>query len=165
MKLNETFIAELKHESAQTKKILERVPDELFNYKPHDKSMTMKALATHLAEIPTWIDATVTSDEIDFGKFEYKPPVINNNLELMELFEKSLNNGIEGLKKSDDSNLAGTWRGKNNGKVVFAMPRSQVIRGMVLSHIIHHRAQLGLYLRLNNIPLPPVYGPTADENP
>ena len=165
MKLNESFIAELKHESAQTKKVLERVPDELFDYKPHEKSMTMKALATHLAEIPTWAEATVSSDEIDFGKFEYKPPVINNNAELMQLFEKSLNTGIEGLKKADDANLAGVWTGKNNGTVVFAMPRAQVIRGMILSHLIHHRAQLGMYLRLNNIPLPPVYGPTADETP
>jgi uncharacterized damage-inducible protein DinB len=164
MKLNEAFIAELKHESAQTKKILERVPDTLFDYKPHEKSMTMKALATHLAEIPAWIEPTISGDEIDFGKFEYNPPVINNNAELMKLFEDSLRIGIEGLKKADDANLAGIWTGKNNDVVVFSMPRAQVIRGMMLSHIIHHRAQLGMYLRLNNIPLPPVYGPTADEN-
>jgi uncharacterized damage-inducible protein DinB len=165
MKLNQAFIAELKHESAQTKKLLERVPDTLFDYKPHEKSMTMKALATHLAEIPSWIEPTISGDEIDFGKMEYKPPVINNNAELMKLFEESLKTGIAGLEKADDANLAGIWTAKNNDVVVFAMPRAQVIRGMMLSHIIHHRAQLGIYLRLNDIPLPPVYGPTADEKP
>lgn len=163
MGLNEALIAELQNESASTKKILERVPETLFNYKPHEKSMTMIGLATHLAEIPGWIEPTILNEELDFGAMDYKPPIINNQAELMELFEKSLQTGIEGLKKADDSNLTSLWTGKNNGVVIFSLPRTQVLRSFILNHIIHHRAQLGVFLRLNNISLPMIYGPTADE--
>jgi len=163
MSKNQSLIAELQHEAVSTRKSLERVKDDSFNFKPHEKSMTMIKLATHLAEISGWVEPTINLDEIDFAKMDYTPPVITNNKELLELFDKSLAAGLKALESASDENLMATWTAKNNGEVAFAMARIQVIRGMIIKHLVHHRAQLGIYLRMTDAPVPATYGPTADE--
>lgn len=164
MEKNKSLIAELQFEAESTRKSLERIKEDTYSFQPHPKSMTLIKLASHLAEIPGWIEPTINLEEIDFGKMDYKPPVINNNAELLALFEKSLASGIKALESANDENLMATWTAKNNGEVVFAMQRIQVIRGMMLKHIVHHRAQLGVFLRMTEVPVPQTYGPTADEH-
>lgn len=161
--INKSLIAELQYEADVTKKLLERVPEAKFDYKPHDKSMTLNALAIHLAEIPAWIGPTVESDGMDFGTMEYKPPVVNTTAELLKLLDDSVKSGVEALNKADDATLTGIWTAKNKGVVIFEMPRIQVIRGMIFNHLYHHRGQLTVYLRMLDVALPQVYGPTADE--
>jgi uncharacterized damage-inducible protein DinB len=163
MPINQSLIAELQHEGANTRKLLERVKEDTYSYQPHVKSTTLIRLASHVAEIPKWLEPTIQLSEMDFAKMDYTPPVIKNNKELLELFDKSLANGVEVLKNASDENLMETWTAKNNGAVVFAMPRVQVVRSMIMNHLVHHRAQLGVYLRMNDVPLPQIYGPTADE--
>jgi len=164
MSLNQPLIAELQHEAISTRKSLERVKESIYDFQPHAKSMTLIKLSTHLAEIPSWLEPTIQFNEMDFAKMDYKPPVITNNKDLLDLFDNSLSMGVEALKKADDANLMATWTAKNNDVLVFAMPRIQVIRAMILNHIVHHRAQLGVFLRMNDIPLPSIYGPSADEH-
>ncbi len=163
MSLNQSLIAELQYEAAGTRKSLERVKEDTYNYQPHAKSMTLIRLAAHLAEIPGYAEPTINLSEIDFGKMDYKSPVVTNNKELLELFEKSLESANNILKKADDEILMAPWTAKNNDVLIFTMPRIQVIRSMILNHIIHHRAQLGVYLRMNDVALPSIYGPSADE--
>jgi uncharacterized damage-inducible protein DinB len=162
MSKNQSLIAELQHEAIGTRKSLERIKEDTYNYQPHEKSMTMIKLATHLAEIPGWIEPTINLNEIDFAKLDYKPPVVTNNKELLELFDKSLATGLAALESASDANLMATWTAKNIGVVAFSMQRIQVIRGMMIKHIVHHRAQLGVYLRMTDVPVPATFGPTAD---
>jgi uncharacterized damage-inducible protein DinB len=164
MPINQSLISELQHEALGTRKLLERVKEDTYGYQPHAKSTTLIRLATHIAEIPGWLEPTIQLGEMDFAKMDYKPPVIQNNKDLLDLFDNSLKIGVEALKKADDSNLMETWTAKNNGAVVFAMPRVQVVRSMIMNHLVHHRAQLGVYLRMTDVPLPSIYGPTADEH-
>jgi uncharacterized damage-inducible protein DinB len=164
MPINQSLIAELQHEGLGTRKLLERVKEDTYSYQPHEKSMTLLKLASHVAEIPSWLEPTVQLGEMDFAKMDYKPPVVQNNKDLLDLFDNSLKIGVEALKKADDANLMETWTAKNNGAVVFAMPRVQVVRSMIMNHLVHHRAQLGVYLRMTDVPLPSIYGPTADEH-
>jgi len=163
MALNQALIAELQYEAASTRKLLERVPENHFDFKPHPKSMVMDYLSIHIAEIPTWLEPTINADEIDFGTMDYKPPTAKNNAELLKIFDESLKIGVAALEKADDANLMHNWAGKNKGVVVFEMPRIQVIRSMIFNHLYHHRGQLTVYLRLLDVPLPGIYGPTADE--
>ena len=163
MSKNQSLIAELQHEAVSTRKSLERVKEGTYDFKPHEKSMTLIRLAGHLAEIPGWIEPTVNLNGMDFAKMDYKPPVITNNAELLALFDKSIAEGLKALESASDDNLMATWTAKNNGEVAFAMARIQVIRGMIIKHLVHHRAQLGIYLRMTDVPVPATYGPTADE--
>jgi len=164
MKLNEPIIAEMEHESAATRKALERVPADKFSWKPHEKSMTLGELASHVAEISTWTGATINKDELDFSKEEYKPYVPKTTAELVEFYDKNQAEALKTLKENaTDENLMGMWSLKKGETTYMTMPRVAVMRGFVLSHLIHHRAQLGVYLRLLDIPLPSTYGPSADE--
>ena len=163
MALNEPLLAELQHEAALTRKMLERVPDGAFDYKPHEKSMSMGHLASHIAEIPIWLMTTVDEDGIDFAKGDYKTKEASSNADLLQIYDDALAKGIDSLKNADDERLLGNWYMKNDGELLMDMPRLQVIRGFVLNHMIHHRAQLGVYLRMNDIPVPSTYGPSADE--
>ena len=164
MALNEPIIAEMEHESAATRKALERVPEDKFSWKPHEKSMTLGALASHVAEIATWTGPTINQDELDFAKAEYKPFVPKTTAELVEFYDKNQAEALKILKENaTDENLMGMWSLKNGETTYMTMPRIGVMRGFVLSHLIHHRAQLGVYLRMLDIPLPSTYGPSADE--
>jgi len=157
------LIAELENEGKTTRTILERIPPEKFDWKPHDKSMTMSRLATHVAEMHSWTVSTVKDAEIDFAKFDYKPFEPKTTEDLVGLFDKSYNEAIEALKGASDEIWSEPWSLKNGETTYFTMPKIAVIRTMVLNHIVHHRGQLSVYLRLNDISVPPIYGPSADE--
>lgn len=162
MNLGQILAQELQYEAQSTRKMLERVPDR-FAWQPHDKSMPLGRLATHVAELPQWTRSIVTQDELDFAKSDYKPVTLGSAAELVETFDKSIADSIELLQNASDADLMRSWQLRNGEKILFEMPKAAVLRSMVLSHLIHHRGQLSVYLRLNDVPLPSVYGPTADE--
>ena len=163
MKLNEPLIAELQHEAATTRKMLERVPQESLSWQPHEKSMTLGRLASHIARLPGIFIAKLNQDEVD--RSEIKPLPADNATAILETFDQNIASSLELLKTESEERLLGVWRYRDGEKVVFEMPRVAVIRLIALNHLIHHRGQLSVYLRLLNIPLPSVYGPTADESP
>jgi len=158
----EFFKQQFIEEGATTRKMLARVPNDKFDYKPHEKSMVMKSLVTHIADLPGWIHLTLTTDELDFQK-AYEQPEINSNKELMDYFEKRYNDGLSALVAENEKLLDKPWILRNGETIYATNPKIDVIK-MSLSQQIHHRAQLGVYLRLLNIPIPGSYGPSADEN-
>jgi len=158
----EFFLEQLEQEAVTTRKMLSRVPLDKFGWKPHEKSMEIKRLVTHIAELPTWIPMVLNTDELDFAKNEYKPAPINNTDELVHYFEECLMEGKEALKNGKEADLGKSWTLRNGEQVYNTSPKRDVLR-MSLSQIIHHRAQLGVYLRLLNIPIPGSYGPSADD--
>lgn len=163
MSISAPLIAEMKQEGEITRKVLERVPESAWEWKPHEKSMTMLRLATHVAEMFGWTKETLEKPELDFAAMDYKPFAPGSSKELLEFFDKHLAESIESLKKTSDEAFMQNWKLRNGEQIYFDMPRIQVVRGMVLNHIIHHRGQLSVYLRLQNVPVPAMYGPSADE--
>lgn len=158
----EFFKKQFIEEGDTTRKMLSRVPDDKLDYKPHEKSMVMKSLVTHIADVPGWIQMTFTTDELDFAK-PYDQPDITNNEQLMAFFEKRYNDGLATLVPENEAQLDKPWSLRNGEKIYSTDPKIDIIR-MSLSQQIHHRAQLGVYLRLLDIPIPGSYGPSADEN-
>jgi len=166
MALNEALLLEFDKEMAGTRKTLERVPDDKFDWKPHTKSMTMRQLVVHLALFPSWMTETMAKTSFDYapvGAPPYQPPAINSRKDLLETFDRDVAKAREGVKAASDAQLLETWSLLAGGKTIFSMPRVAVLRSMVMNHMIHHRAQLGVYLRLNDLPVPALYGPSADE--
>ena len=164
MALKETFIAEMQHEAANTRKMLERVPVEHFDFKPHEKSMTLKRLASHVAELPEWTGYTLKYPELDFATVKYVPKDIRTKEDLLALHDESVRGAIADLKGSSNAQMKEIWVLRHGAHVILSMPKSDVIRSSVLNHIVHHRAQLGVYLRLLGVPIPGMYGPSADES-
>lgn len=162
MQMIPMFLKEMQAEAITTRKMLERVPADKFDWKPHEKSMTMKQLTTHIAELPAWPAMAVTTDELDFGKMEYKPTPVSITEDLLALHEKNLAEGKAALEKAKEEDLLPNWILRTGDAIHSVTPRHEVIR-MALNQITHHRAQLGVYLRLLNIPIPGSYGPSADE--
>jgi uncharacterized damage-inducible protein DinB len=166
MSLSQSLLPEFDQEMASTRKTLERVPDEKFSWKPHEKSGSMGWLAGHLANIAEWAVVTITKDGFDMnpgGKGFQPPPEPKTRKELLELFDKNVVAARAALAGANDADLGKNWSFLNNGVSVFSMPRMACLRTWVMNHMIHHRAQLGVYLRLNNIAVPAIYGPSADE--
>jgi uncharacterized damage-inducible protein DinB len=157
------LIAELENEAKTTRAVLERVPADKFDWKPHEKSMPMGRLATHVAEMHGWTNPTVEQPELDFAKMDYKPFEPKTTADLVEHFETVYAGAIESLKNASDEIWHEPWSLRNGETIYFTMPRIAVMRSMVLNHIVHHRGQLSVYLRLNDIPVPAMYGPSADE--
>ncbi len=158
----EFFKQQFIEEGATTRKMLSRVPEDKGDYKPHEKSMSMKQLTEHLADLPAWISLVIKTDELDFEK-PYDHPRVSNTQELLAAFEKSYNDGLAALTPDSEALLDKPWTLRSGAKIFSTDPKIAVIR-MALSQQIHHRAQLGVYLRLLNIPIPGSYGPSADEN-
>jgi uncharacterized damage-inducible protein DinB len=156
------FRKELDRESATTRKMLERIPDDRYDWKPHEKSMTIRQLSSHIAELPTWITMALTTDELDFATMPYDPPKVDSTKELMELFEKSVENGYSELKEENEIKMDEPWTLRNAEEIYSTEPKADVIR-MALNQVTHHRAQLGVFLRLLDVPIPGSYGPSADE--
>ena len=157
------LIGELQMEAAATRKCLERIPPEKFDYKPHEKSMSMVKLAAHVAEMVEWAKDTVETTGIDFATIDYKPFEPRTTAELVEYLDKNVAAAIEALQHTSDEAMMEDWTLRNGEEVYFTMPRIQCLRGMVFNHIVHHRGQLSVYLRMNDIPVPALYGPSADE--
>ncbi len=158
----EFFKKQFTEEGATTRNMLSRIPDDKFDYKPHPKSMDIKRLATHIADLPGWIHMTFTTNGIDFAE-PYEIPEINNTAELLAFFEKRYNEGLSTLIPENEKLLDKPWMLRNGAKIYSSDPKIDIIR-MALSQQIHHRAQLGVFLRLLDIPIPGSYGPSADEN-
>lgn len=162
MTLIEFFKQQFIEEGETTRKMLSRVPEDRWDYAPHPKSMKMKALTMHIADLPGWIHMTFTTDFLDFAQ-PYEQPPINNTLDLMAYFEKRYAEGLSTLVPENEALLDKPWTLRNGETVYLQQPKIEVIR-MSLSQQIHHRAQLGVYLRLLDIPIPGSYGPSADES-
>lgn len=162
MQIIPLLLKELDQEAQTTRKMLQRVPADKFDWQPHQKSMPMKILAVHIAELPSWITMGLTSEELDFEKIPYQPTPVNDNAELLDLFERSLADGKASLSAAKEEDLLPTWTLRNGSQVLAVMTKYEVIRH-AYAQTIHHRAQLGVYLRLLNIPIPGSYGPSADE--
>lgn len=164
MALKDAFIGELKHESSMTKKILEKVPLDKKDWKPHEKSMSLGRLATHVAETAHWASDIIHIDDFDFMKdYAFKERVAASQQELMQVFQDNLDKAIADLQTMDDAAFDKTWTVRRGEQVMFQTPKKVAIRGWALSHMIHHRGQLSVYLRLLNVPVPGMYGPSADE--
>lgn len=162
MNLVQLLLNEMDQEAQITRKMLERVPNDKWDWKPHEKSMSMKSLTVHIAELPGWVSMGLSTSELDFEKMDYKPTEANSNSELLQLFEKSLESGRASLRNAKEEDLLPTWTMRSGEKIHAVMTKYEVIRHS-FSQTIHHRAQLGVYLRLLNIPIPGTYGPSADE--
>ncbi|MEO8210203.1 MAG: DinB family protein [bacterium] len=163
MPLNESLLAELRQEAANTRKMLERVPEKSFSWKPHDKSMTLGSITQHIAEIPHWVSVSIEQDELDFARSDYKPRIATTTDDLLKTFDENIEKAMECLKNASDEKLLENWTMRNGEQVYFTMPKIAVVRLFVMSHTVHHRGQLSVYLRLLDVPLPSIYGPTADE--
>jgi uncharacterized damage-inducible protein DinB len=160
------FLPEFDEETRNTRRMLERVPDEKLSWKPHPKSGTMGWLATHVAELPGWTVETFTRDSLDIappGPAPTPPRPADSTQELLDRFDAKVQAARAALAGATDDDLQKPWTLLSGGKPVFTMPRGTVFRSFVMSHMIHHRAHLGLYLRLNDVAVPGVYGPSADE--
>lgn len=158
----QAFLQELNQEAVATRKMLQAVPFDKADWKPHDKSMTLGRLATHVAEIPSWFGITLLQDVLDFAAGDYKPFVAKDTADLIALLDKNLKNAEEVLNTFPDDKMSDNWTMRAGETVFFSLPKQQVVRTWCLNHWYHHRAQLGVYLRLLNVPLPGTYGPSAD---
>jgi uncharacterized damage-inducible protein DinB len=157
---------ELQHSAISARKVLERIPEDKFDWTPHEKSMNFRKLASHVAESLSWAKYTLDTSEMDVAPPDgpaYEPYVAGSSKELLESFDKNLAEALEALNGVSDATLMETWTMKKAGEVMFSMPKLVVMRGFILDHLVHHRAQLGLYLRLNNLSVPSMLGPSADE--
>jgi uncharacterized damage-inducible protein DinB len=163
MKIIEMLLKEMDQEAKTTRKMLERIPEDKYNWQPHPKSMTMVRLATHIAELPGWVKMAFTTDELNFAANDYKPTVVNNNAEVLALFEKSLAEGRSALETGTEEQMEKNWVMRNGDQIYASMTKAELIR-TAFCQTVHHRAQLGVFLRLLDIPIPGSYGPSADDN-
>jgi uncharacterized damage-inducible protein DinB len=163
MTMSEMLLPEFDQEMANTRKTLERIPEDKFDWAPHQKSMTLGRLAGHVAELPTYATTTIQTDSLDLSTGEFKPLVAASRRQVLEAFDKNAAAARAAIAGTSDDHLSKTWSLIYQGKPIFSMPRAAVLRSMVMNHLIHHRAQLGVYLRLNDVPVPSLYGPSADE--
>ena len=163
MSIAKQLIAELKDEASKTKKMLSSVPFDKADWKPHEKSMVLKKLATHIAENLRWAWYIVESDFVDFANRPFGPSIVNSQEELLNLFDEHYNKAIAALENCSDEELEKIWTVKS-GETIFMQPKKKVaIRSWAISHTIHHRGQLSVYLRLLDVPVPGMYGQSADE--
>lgn len=153
---------EMEQEAITTRKMLERIPPDKLGWKPHEKSMTMQNLAVHIAELPTWVSMAFNTSELDFATMNYKPTEVHNTKDIVQLFEKSLTSGLQALSNAKEEDLLPNWTMRTGDKVHAVMTKYEVVRH-AFAQTTHHRAQLGVYLRLLDIPIPGSYGPSADE--
>src|SRR6266487_1916269 len=154
------YLKELEAETTATRKCLERIPESLFDFKPHEKSMTMGYLALLVAEIPKWITYMIEKSEIDFATFEHFKP--KNTSELVSHFDENLQGAKNALQQVSNDALSELFFLKNRGQILFSSPKKGNV-GSSINHLVHHRGQLTVYMRLNDIPVPSIYGPSADD--
>jgi uncharacterized damage-inducible protein DinB len=166
MTIGQMLLGEFDQEMQNTRKTLERVPDDKWDWKPHDKSGTVGWLAGHIATMPGWTAVTLTTDQLDYAPVDgpaYQPPKTDNRAELLAVFDKNVAEARAALSTVSDQEMMKPWKLLAGGKEIFTMPRVACLRGMIFNHVIHHRAQLTVYYRLLGISVPALYGPSADE--
>ena len=162
MALVDMLLPEFDHEMATTRRLLERVPDDRLSWTPHAKSFTLGQLAQHVATIPMWGTMTLTSNELDLAGGFTNPPA-ESRAALVKLFDDNAAKARSELTGKTDAELMAPWTLKRGADTIFSMPKASVWRSFVMNHLVHHRAQLSVYLRMQDVPLPAMYGPTADE--
>jgi uncharacterized damage-inducible protein DinB len=163
MALKDGLLAEYDHEIATTRKLLERLPDNKLTWKPHEKSMSLGGLATHLGNIPNWGARILNESFFDLGDAPPNVDARTSRADILSLFDDSTKRTRAAMDKTDPEYVS-AWSLKRGGQEMFSMPRLAAFRTFVLYHLVHHRGQLSVYLRLNDIPVPAIYGPTADES-
>lgn len=162
----ETILPEFDQEMASTRRVLERLPEDKLEWQAHPKSHTIGWNANHIADLPSWATMTVKADSFDFnppGGTRFQLPTLTGRQELLDLFDRNVAEARAALAAVTDDDIASPWSLFNGGETLFTMPRAAVIRTFVMNHIIHHRAILCVYLRLNDVPVPGMYGPSGDE--
>lgn len=163
MKPNDPLMEEFEHEARTTRRHLERLPDDKLDWRPHEKSFMAGALAAHMVESISWGDSIFSSDEVNFDPTTYKPYIAGSVADLLKSFDDAVARCRQAMADAADESLAHTWHLKVMGKVQFERPKTAAFRDFTLSHVIHHRGQFSVYLRLLNVPVPGSYGPSADE--
>jgi uncharacterized damage-inducible protein DinB len=162
MSIAQSFLGEFDYEMANTRKVLDRVPDDQFTFKPHEKSGELGWLAAHVANLPSWASLAINGDNFDLASGG-RTKAATTRAELLETFDRNVVSAREAIAGASDERLMGPWSLLREGKTLFTIPRAGVIRTWSMNHLIHHRAQLTVYLRLLGVPVPGLYGPTADE--
>ncbi len=162
MPFSETLLPEFDEEMKNTRKLLALVPDGKFDYQPHPKSMTMGRLATHVAELPGWTTYTLDQEVLELQP-DFKPEFATSQAELLKKFDDNAAAARARIQAATDEDWKKIWTFKYAGKTIMASPRSGVMRTTIMNHLVHHRAQLGVYLRMNDVEFPGMYGPSADE--
>ena len=163
MPIVDALIPEFDHEMTTTRKVLERVPEHKFDWKPHGKSMTLGELATHVANIVWWGEVTLDKPEFN-AEGQPRAEAVGTRTELLEKFDRNVKTTRASLAAKSDGELMAPWSLRNGKQTFFTMPKAVVWRSFVMNHLVHHRAQLSVYLRMNDVPLPAMYGPSADES-
>ena len=161
MKMTDLFLAELEREAAVTRRVVERVPDGRYDWKPHEKSMKLGYLAELVARLPSWPVFMIKQDELELTSYKQEP--LRTSIELVQALDRGVAEAREALANTTDEHLMKSWRMLVGGKVVSEQPRYLALRDGVFNHLAHHRGQLTVYLRLNDVPVPSIYGPSADE--
>ena len=164
MAMKDALLPEFDHEMAVARKVLDRVADDKFAWQPHERSMSLGRLATHLAEIPQWAKTILSEPELNMITGQHKPSTRANKAEVLATFDASTKLARDLMAGMSDAQLVSTWSFKQDGKELFSMPRVAAWRGWVMNHLIHHRGQLSVYLRMTGAKVPGIYGPSADEN-
>jgi uncharacterized damage-inducible protein DinB len=162
MNMIDPILGEFDREAVTTRRLLERLPDAKFGWAPHPKSMTLGRLATHIAELPGWVGSCVDKPGFDFGA-GYTPQALSTTAELLTMFDKHVALATQAMKTLTDKQLQESWRLTRQGQLILEMPRFGVVRTLLLNHLIHHRGQLSVYIRLLDVPVPSIYGPSADQ--
>jgi uncharacterized damage-inducible protein DinB len=167
MTIGQSMLPEFDQEMQNTRKVLERIPDDKWNWKPHDKSGTVGWYGWHIATLPGWATMTINTEELDYapvGKTAFQPPKVENREQALATFGKEVGEARAALSTVSDEDMMKGWTLLMGGQTIFTMPRIACIRGFVMNHLIHHRAQLTVYYRMLDIPVPGLYGPSGDEN-
>jgi uncharacterized damage-inducible protein DinB len=164
MTFHETLLTEFDAEVAMTRRLLDRLPEAVLDWKPHHRSMSLGGLATHLAQIPHWGTSILEQDGYDLATSAGRPAAENGSrAEVLEAFDRHTGEVRRALLVRTDAELAAPWSLTSGGETIMTMPRASALRRFLLNHLVHHRGQLTVYLRMHEVPLPPLYGPTADE--
>jgi uncharacterized damage-inducible protein DinB len=167
MSIADSLLPEYDHEMASTRRALERVPEDKLAWQPHERSMTLGRLASHLSELPGWAVETVSEDSFDMdppdGRSRYNPADYRSRQEILDAFDTGVKQARERIAATDDAAMFQPWSLQKGGETVFTLPRVAVLRSWLFNHVIHHRGQLTVYLRLTGAPVPSIYGPSADE--
>lgn len=158
------FLKELENEANTTRKMLSLIPDDKYDWRPHPKSMTLRSLGTHIAELPGWVTMAIETDGLDFAASPYHPPRIDHTTELLAFLEENIASAKATLGKATEADLLPDWTLRNGDTILSTSSKAEVVR-MSYCQTVHHRAQLGVFLRLLDIPIPGSYGPSADEMP
>ncbi len=156
------FLKELENEAVTTRKMLALIPEDKYDWKPHPKSMSLRELGGHIAELPGWAEMGVTTDGLDFATNPYTLPPFENNQELLAFFESQLAKGLDAVRNTNEDVLQEEWTLRNGSHILFTQQKHEVVR-VALNQTTHHRAQLGVFLRLLDVAIPGSYGPSADE--